>query len=89
MNGGVALPGKKIKGRIHELGMEMRKALLAERGFALGFLQAKPPRGAARDDFYDACACAWSARRILAGEHRSFPAEPGVDAEGLPVAIWA
>lgn len=89
MNGGASMPRKKVKGRVHEQGMRLRKELLAEQGFALGFLETKPPRGAALDDFYDACACAWSGRRILTRERRVFPAEPGDDAEGLPVAIWA
>ncbi|WOJ89241.1 DUF429 domain-containing protein [Methylocapsa polymorpha] len=85
MNNGEALSdGKKSKE-----GRELRRELLAKQGFAMDFLEEKPPRGAAWDDFYDACACAWSARRISAEEHRVFPAMPGVDAEGLPVAIWA
>lgn len=80
---------KKVKGRIHERGMRLRKELLAGQGFALGFLETKPPRGAALDDFYDACACAWSANRILSKTARTFPAAPDLDAEGLEVAIRA
>ncbi len=72
--------------------MKQRKALLAQQGFALDFLEdlnflEEKPRGAASDDFHDACACAWSARRILRREARVFPDPPGVDAHGLPVAI--
>lgn len=89
LNGGPLAEPKKAKGRIQAKGMESRKALLAKRGFASDFLEAKPPRGAAVDDFYDACACAWSGTRILAGEARVFPDPPGVDAQGLPVAIRA
>ncbi len=89
MNGGTPLEAKKLKGRLNAQGIERRKALLAKQGFAADFLDAKPPRGAAWDDFYDACACAWSGRRILRREARVFPPKPGVDAEGLPVAIWA
>lgn len=90
MNKGQPLAAaKKVKGRIHAEGMRLRKELLAGQGFPLAFLDSAPPRGAGQDDFYDACACAWSARRILVGAHRAFPAEPGVDAEGLAVAIWA
>jgi predicted RNase H-like nuclease len=62
--------------------MQLRTELLAGQGFALGFLETKPPREAALDDFYDACACAWSANRILGREARVFPAEPDLDAEG-------
>jgi len=91
MNGGAALhERKKVKGRVHEKGMEVRKELLAKQGYALSFLEAKPPKGAAQDDFYDACACAWSGRRILAGEARVLPEPPEADSEGgLPVAIPA
>ncbi|WP_051335361.1 DUF429 domain-containing protein [Methylocapsa acidiphila] len=90
MNGGTPLAPKKIKGRINKSGMEQRKALLARQGFALDFLKEKPPRSAAEDDFYDACACAWSGARILREGARAFPPEPEaeVDATGLRVAIW-
>jgi predicted RNase H-like nuclease len=85
MNNGAALRnGKKAKE-----GKELRRELLAKQGFATDFLEAKSPRGAAWDDFYDACACAWSGRRILAGVARVFPEPPEVDSEGLPVAIRA
>jgi threonine dehydratase len=89
MNGAPLSEPKKVKGRVHEPGMQLRKELLAAQGFALGFLKAKPPRGAALDDFYDACVYAWSANRILGQEARVFPAEPDLDAEGLEVAIRA
>ena len=45
-------------------------------GFTPSFLDERPPRGAGRDDFYDACACAWSAKRILYGKERVFPCYP-------------
>lgn len=80
---------KKVKGRVNEPGMPCRKELLERQGFAAYFLDASPPQGAALDDFYDACACAWSGRRILGREARVFPTPPGVDGEGLQVAIWA
>ena len=80
---------KKVNRRVHALGMRCRKELLAGQDFASGFLEAKPPLGAALDDFYDACACAWSGARILRQEERIFPPEPGIDAKGLQVAIRA
>jgi predicted RNase H-like nuclease len=90
MNNDEPLPEpKKAKGRINLPGMECRKRLLAREGFSRSFLTRKPPRGAALDDFYDACACAWSAKRIFAGKARVFPWLPPIDSEGLGQAIRA
>ncbi len=90
MNNNEPLPEwKKVKGRINPLGMQIRKELLTKEGFPRPFLNQTPPDGAGRDDFYDACACAWSAKRILQGKARVFPARPAVDAEGLEQAIRA
>jgi predicted RNase H-like nuclease len=41
------------------------------------------------DDLLDACACAWSARRIAEGRAVRFPADPPQDARGLRMAIHA
>jgi predicted RNase H-like nuclease len=73
---------KKIKS-----GTEIRKKLLVEEGFSRSFLNQSPPEGAGRDDFYDACACAWSAKRILLGSAQVFPSQPPRDSEGLEQAI--
>jgi predicted RNase H-like nuclease len=90
MNGDKPIPEpKKVNRRVHALGMRCRKELLAGQDFASGFLEAKPPLGAALDDFYDACACAWCGARILRQKERIFPPEPGIDAKGLQVAIRA
>jgi predicted RNase H-like nuclease len=90
MNNDEPLPErKKVKGRINPHGMQLRKELLRKEGFLLSFLDQNPPRGAGRDDFYDACACAWSARRILHGNARVFPCHPPIDAAGLEQAIRA
>jgi threonine dehydratase len=89
MNGVPIAEPKKVNGRIHAPGMYRRRQLLESRGFAASFLEAGVPRGAALDDFYDACACAWSATRVVNKEARVFPAQPGIDAIGLQVAIWA
>ncbi|MCI0466614.1 MAG: DUF429 domain-containing protein [Beijerinckiaceae bacterium] len=89
MNNGKPLPPKKVKGRLSPPGTEFRKKLLAREGFSSSFLSQKPPRGAALDDFYDACACAWSAKRILLGSAQVFPSHPPLDAEGLEQAIRA
>ena len=80
---------KKIKGSVNPAGMEERKALLARVGHARSFLDAPPPRGAAADDFLDACAMMLVAERHSRGETASFPAPPETDAYGIPVAIRA
>lgn len=40
------------------------------------------------DDVLDACAAAWSARRIADGRAECVPASPDVDPRGRPIAIW-
>jgi predicted RNase H-like nuclease len=89
LNGGQAmrLP-KKIKGRVNPDGMAERKTLLARVGHGRGFLDQPPPRGAAADDFLDACAMMLIAERHRRGETMSFPSPPGRDINGIPVAIW-
>ncbi len=89
MNDNEPLASKKVKGRLNLPGIELRKELLAKEGFSLSFLDQKPPRGSGLDDFYDACACAWSANRIAHGKARVFPASPPLDREGIVQAIWA
>lgn len=84
----MALP-KKIRGRINPAGMDERRAVLARHGFDPGFLARQPPRGAAADDFLDACACLAIARRLLSGLARPFPDPPLRDERGLDMAIWA
>jgi predicted RNase H-like nuclease len=92
MNGEASLPlPKKVKGAAHVPGLELRKGLLAAAGFPL---VALPPAAYRRadvgaDDLIDACACAWSARRILEGLAVRFPADPPLDARGLRMAITA
>jgi predicted RNase H-like nuclease len=83
------LERKKINGRIHWRGMKIRTELLMKEGFPLSFLEQSPPHGAGRDDFYDAYACAWSAKRILEGKALVFPPHPSLDGEGLEQAIRA
>jgi predicted RNase H-like nuclease len=41
------------------------------------------------DDVLDAAAVAWSCRRLLRGEGRSWPDPPQVGPDGWPIAIWA
>lgn len=89
MNGGRPLAHpKKVKSRAHDPGLAERRALLASAGLAPAVLASAPPRGAGADDLLDACACLVVAGRILRGEALSFPAQPGRDAHGIPIAIW-
>jgi predicted RNase H-like nuclease len=89
-NGGkpMSLP-KKVRGTVNPAGMAERRALLGSLGFDAAFLETRPPRGAAADDFLDACVCALVAGRVARGEARCFPATPAFDSRGLQIAIWA
>ena len=84
----MSLP-KKIKGSVNPAGMAERKALLCRHGYAMGFLDQPPPRGAAADDFLDAAVMMLIAGRIANGKARPFPDPPRADGFGIPVAIWA
>jgi predicted RNase H-like nuclease len=72
-------------------GREKRRALLLAQGFSDGFLGETKFHAAIAggDDFLDACACAWTAGRILRGEAIRFPDIPPVDAKGLRMEILA
>lgn len=83
----MALP-KKVKGRVNAPGMVERRALLERCGLPGAFVAAPPPRGAAEDDFLDACAMLLIAERHARGEAVPFPDPPLSDAYGIPVAIW-
>ncbi|MCA3556259.1 DUF429 domain-containing protein [Aestuariivirga sp.] len=92
MNGEAPLPlPKKLKGQPHAPGLDLRKRLLARAGFPIIDLPPSAYRRAdvGADDLIDACACAWSARRILEGRAVTFPADPPLDARGLRMAISA
>ncbi|HET6378963.1 MAG TPA: DUF429 domain-containing protein [Methylocella sp.] len=90
MHGGEPLPvPKKGKGRLLARGLECRRQILESQGFSAAFLEAPPPAGAALDDLYDACACAWSASRIIAKRAITLPAKPGAGASGRLAAVWA
>lgn len=92
MNGQMPLGlPKKVKGQPSQPGLELRKELLRMAGFPLGEL---PPASYRRsdvgaDDLLDACACAWSARRIATEKSLRFPAHPPRDSRGLRMEINA
>jgi len=78
-----------VKGIPYGPGLALRRRLLIAAGFPAEVVAMAPPRGAAADDVVDALACAAIARRLHAGLAQPFPATPGCDAHGLPIAIWA
>ena len=83
---------KKVKSQGHPPGLALRHLLLARAGFDPQFLTAQRFRAseAGEDDFLDACACAWTARRVLKGEAIRFPeGAPPTDPRGLRMEIWA
>jgi pyridoxal kinase len=70
-------------------GEQERVSALQKVGFEAEFLATDTftPLSAIRDDFLDACACAWSAQRIMFGAAETLPKEPAQDANGLEMAI--
>lgn len=93
MNGGQPLDlPKKVKSQPFPPGLGLRHLLLSRAGFDPAFLAGQRFRSAqaGQDDFLDACACAWTARRVQNGEAVRFPeAEPPLDPKGLRMEIWA
>ena len=79
---------KKVKGSINPAGMKERRALLAQCRIDRATLDSPCPRGAAEDDFLDACAMMLVAERFAAGKAISFPDPPLKDVHGIPIAIW-
>ena len=92
LNGEQALPlPKKVKSRPHPPGLDLRRRLLRAAGFPLDLLPPLSYRAVdvGPDDILDACACAWSARRIHDGTSVRFPAHPPRDVKGLRMEINA
>lgn len=79
---------KKVKSRPNPAGLDERRGFLAGCGYEPALLE-EWPRGAGPDDLLDAAVLALVARRVARGEAVSFPAPPGRDGRGLPVAIVA
>ncbi len=67
-------------------GREERLAALSS-AFEHDLAAIAPPGGAARDDLLDACAVAWTARRLENGEAKRLPARRELDARGLRMEI--
>ena len=64
-------------------GAEERRVLLQRAGVVV----PERPAGAAVDDLLDACALAWSARRVVRGTARRVPDRPALDARGLRMEL--
>ena len=64
-------------------GAKERRSLLQRAGVCV----PERPTGAAVDDLLDACALAWSARRVADGTASSFPHPPSRDARGLSMEL--
>ena len=86
----LALP-KKVKSRPDTDGMALRRRLLSQAGFPIDMLQRETWRAsqAGEDDVLDACAVAWSARRLRNGRHIRLPSNPPRDGRGLRMEINA
>ena len=82
---------KRAKSQPNAPGLILRRDLLAAADFPADFLiDTTFRRALARsDDFLDACACAWSAGRILDGTAVTFPPVPPRDSRGLRQEIRA
>jgi predicted RNase H-like nuclease len=81
---------KKVKSTPYPPGLALRRELLSAEGFTADFLATSFRAAVAgADDFLDACACAWTAGRILDGNDLVFPSDPPCDARGLRQEIRA
>lgn len=67
-------------------GLAMRLRLLESR-FGSSIARLPVPRGAARDDLYDAAVLTRTAARLISGDAVRLPAKPHYDARGLRMEI--
>ena len=77
---GVMTP--ELQSRVFEVHPELSFAAMAG-----GSPVLTPKRTAAGDDLLDACALAWSARRVADGTASSLPHPPSLDARGLSMEL--
>ncbi len=66
---------------------EFQRLEILSQVFADDLASIASPLGAARDDFLDACAAAWSAARFATGKAETLPREPCTDSRGLLMRI--
>ncbi len=79
-----AMTGSPLPRKTSAEGEAARRDALAAAGLVA---PASPPPGAATDDLLDACAVAWTARRVATGRARSLPDPPERFGDGWPAAI--
>ena len=66
-------------------GQQLRLDLLAQQGLNLAAADlGKLAHSSPPDDIIDAAACAWTARRVLLGQHRWLPEDAPKPARGAP-----
>ncbi len=63
------------------------RADILKPAYADAISSVNPPRGAKRDDLYDACVAAWTAGRVAYGAEQTLPAGPPLDERGLRMEI--
>ncbi|MEM9224820.1 MAG: DUF429 domain-containing protein [Pseudomonadota bacterium] len=89
LNGEEPMPTpKRVKGVPAREGLAERIALLERHGFQNSFFD-EPPKHVPLIDLVDAAALALIARRCADGTATPFPDPPGIDENGLRIAIWA
>jgi predicted RNase H-like nuclease len=91
MNGEAPLSlAKKVRGRPHPPGLDLRRDLLRRNGLPVdGLTHDYRRRDVGPDDLLDACACAFVAWRILNRRSVRFPADPPLNPRGLRMEINA
>ncbi|MFG1477325.1 DUF429 domain-containing protein [Xanthobacter sp. V4C-4] len=90
MNGRAALrEPKTARSRPYPPGLDLRIGRLASQGIPVDALAAQSALAlqAGLDDLIDACACAWSAKRVAYGKALRFPDPPERDIFGLPICL--
>lgn len=78
-------PGSVVLSKRTAAGLRAREDALSSAGVTPPTYQAR--QGYAADDLIDACAAAWSARRVARGAAESLPQPPETFSDGLPAAI--
>ena len=79
-----------VIGKKKSAGHQARRDALCAEGFPEEFLDRRRwlVKTAGQNDLLDACAAAWTARRIKAGKACCLPDNPPIDERGLAMAMW-
>lgn len=84
LNGGRPL----LHSKHQSVGLQYRRDLLLQAGFAPSAVDTPPLRGATIDDHYDALAALWTAHRRFHGLAGRVPEAPELDSRGLRMEMW-